>query len=152
MPGISCIPPIIVNIMHFGWDAYYHSFKLDLFVKPSLSSYNYRYHHEKNSQQHVLHLNIKIPGRPLLKAGWLKWKYLRGSSGGIWLLRGQGYGLLLGHRLLKKAVLRKQECDKRCFVPCAMPFIVWYGILRLGQVSLVRFKVTENIKCLCDME
>lgn len=86
------------------------------------------------------------------KQSCLKWNYLRGSLGGIWLLRGQGYGLLLGHRLLKKAVLRKQECDKRCFVPCAMPCIVWCGILRLGQFSLVRFKVTENIKCLCDME
>lgn len=86
------------------------------------------------------------------KQSWLKWEYLRGSSGGIWLLKGQGYGLLLGHRLLKKAVLRKQECDKRCFVPCAVPFIVWYGILRQGQVSLVRFKVTENIKSLCNME
>lgn len=86
------------------------------------------------------------------KQSCLKWKYLRGSSEGIWLLEGQGYGLLLGHRLLKKAVLRKQECDKRSFVPCAVPFIVWYGILRLGQVSLVRFKVTENIKCFCDMK
>lgn len=51
----------------FGWNAYYHCFNIEYSVS-SLSDCNYRYHHLKNSQQHVLHLSVKIPGRRLLKA------------------------------------------------------------------------------------
>lgn len=40
----------------------------------------------------------------------------------------KGMAFLLGHRLLEKAVLWKQDCDKRCFFYCAMLCIVRRGL------------------------